>query len=77
MLDDHKQLTNQFGLKSPPTQLAESHTWNLNGSHLFERKQKGFSCPHHIKNPATVPTISILITHCDFQPYAKKIDDSL
>lgn len=38
--DDHKQLTNQFGLKSPPTQLAESHTWSINGSHLFERKQK-------------------------------------
>lgn len=37
--DDHKQLANQFGLKSPPTQLAESHTWRLNGSHLFERKQ--------------------------------------
>lgn len=38
--DDHKQLANQFGLKLPPKQLAESHICNLNGSHLLERKQK-------------------------------------
>ena len=38
--DDHKQLANQFGSKSPTTQLAESHTRGVNSSHLFERKQK-------------------------------------
>lgn len=29
--DDHKQLANQSGLKSPPKQLAERHAWSVNG----------------------------------------------
>lgn len=40
--DDHKQLANQFGLKSPPTQLAESHAWGRNGQPPILKGNKRF-----------------------------------
>lgn len=61
--DDHKQLANQFGLKSPATQLAESHTWSLNGSHLSERKQKVLAS-HTTLITAMMPRITTILITC-------------
>ena len=69
--DDHKQLANQFRFKLPPKQLAESHTWSLNGSHLFERKQKVLAS-HTTLITAMMPKITtILITCWDLGPAQK------